>query len=629
MQEQQPGNQGQRLIGHLRGLFGGNHCTTSDVQTVSEECDIYPVSAFVSWQFRHTVSTQTHKGNAAIKGGHFDYRMNDFQNHLRHLFEQAARNREIRGPFMQRVDVANAKALDWSTTPQAVHDFGAYSVCRQCDTCSGRGRVRCGGCGGGGKRTCSGCGGAGARNRTETRTRWNGHHHVTHTEHIRETCHSCNGRGRVVCTSCGGSGHQKCGSCSGHGFFTDVSHVQAIAHPSWRVPVPRGLASEALASALTQRGPSGALALVALALRHTGYNEQDHWVVEYAGAADVVALKLNVVKQPYYVAAAGSVPTPIITPPVFDQLLAPEVAKVAAIAVGKRANAQVKRQAKMLFTAFRGLPILDASLRAIAKLDRKTQVEPSVAIRTVTEGFISHSTAETLGNAALSVLDKVSPANSKFAWCIVALVPASMSFVHAASSFNSFSPQSPWSALLPFVFTLIGAVLAMLIASPAGWILSTLVSYLWRLRVPREYRQRGRNWAPLKQACSFAIAMALCGTLAGIGGAIGWWPTVTQAESAATDFAIRHTPQGSSANQYLVNLESAHTEPKVDTSASGEGALREVQRILIEKKYLRGVADGQPGPRTNAAISAYKRHEHLPASLPIEELLVQMQQMSR
>ncbi|MDR5816996.1 hypothetical protein QCE62_25695 [Caballeronia sp. LZ033] len=624
MHDQPSGNRGQRLLGNLRRLFGGNHCNPADIQSVAEENDAYRVSAFVSWQFHHSVTTQSCAGNAAVKGGHFDYRTGDFQAHLQRLFQQAQRDRAIRGPFMQRVDAARKEALAWSNAAQPVHDFGAWSVFRQCGTCAGRGQVRCGGCGGAGKSTCGGCGGAGGHNRTVTHTRWNGRNNETCSQHIRERCVRCLGGGRVVCTGCGGSGHRQCGSCAGHGFFTDVSRVQAVARPVWSVPAATGLAGDALAASLRARGSAGAPALVALDLCRTGYDERDNWVVQYDGTAEVVALELTVLKQRYRVAAAGAVPVPIVTPPVFDQLLSAEMARLAAVATGKRGQAQVQRQAKALFAAFRAVPVLDAGLRAVAKLDRKGPVEPASAIVGVAEGFISPTAAEAFGRAACNVLDKVSPTHSHLAWSLVALVPAGASFLYAARLFNHFSLHAPWSAVLPFFVTLIGALCAMLIVSPAGWLLSSLVSYAWRLRVPREYRQRVRNWAPLKRACGFTMAMSLTGVMVGLGGALGWLPTVPQAAQAATGFVVGHTEPGSMANRYLIRLAAPRADAPAPVPLTHRETLQEVQRILISRKILRGDADGRPGPRTSAAISDYERREHLPPTLSTDELLMHM-----
>ena len=195
---------GNTLLQNLRQLFGGNHVDANDILPASELTEKYTATAYVVWQFGHDLTTSTSKGNASVANGHFGYRTADYQNHLQRLCQQAAQNGDIRGPFMQRIDAAGAGALAWSSAVQPVHDFGSYSVFRQCGACTGSGRVSCGGCAGRGKRTCGGCGGVGSHNATVTRTRWNGQRNETYSQVVRHTCSSCGGGGRVVCTRCGG-----------------------------------------------------------------------------------------------------------------------------------------------------------------------------------------------------------------------------------------------------------------------------------------------------------------------------------------------------------------------------------------------------------------------------------------
>lgn len=617
---------GNTLLQNLRQLFGGNHVDANDILPASELTEKYTATAYVVWQFGHDLTTSTSKGNASVANGHFGYRTADYQNHLQRLCQQAAQNRDIRGPFMQRIDAAGAGALAWSSAVQPVHDFGSYSVFRQCGACTGSGRVSCGGCAGRGKRTCGGCGGVGSHNATVTRTRWNGQRNETYSQVVRHTCSSCGGGGRVVCTSCGGSGQQTCNACAGHGFFTDVCHVKAIARPSWHVPKHSGLAADALVRAMEARGPRTVRELVPLDLAGSEYSEHDNWVARYTGVADVVELGIAVAKVDYTVAAVGAHVVPIKTPPVFDQLLARELEDIASLASGgKSSRAGIRRQAKRLFAVFRDVPILDKALQSVAKLPKDVRSNPVPAVVRVAGGFISSEAAGAIATAFLHTLDKVSPANSRAAWALVALFPAIASFIYAANDFAAFSPAAPMQAVLPLCVTVAGAGVAMLVVSPAGWLLSAAVSALLRLKVPTEYRQRGRNWAPLKGACLFAMSASLIGALYGAAAAMQWLPTIRTVTTPVLNYAAAHTWPGLGANRFFAEL--ANSTPSPSASAGAESPAdtrRAVQRFLIAHGYLRGRADGNFGTLTTAAIARYERQQRLGRSTSLPDLLAHM-----
>ncbi|WP_431823566.1 peptidoglycan-binding protein [Burkholderia sp. F1] len=619
-------DQGRGLLKNLRHLFVGNHAREEQVVPTSESAERYLATAYVVWRFEHDVATTTSKGNASISGGHFGYNTVDFQNHLRALCEKAVRNRDIRVPFMQRIDIAGASGLELSSTVHPVHDFGSYSVFRQCGSCSGSGEVSCGGCSGRGRHGCASCGGLGSRDRTVTHTRWNGNRNETYTQTVRESCGFCMGSGRVVCARCGGSGTQTCSTCAGHGFLTDVARVQALARPSWHVPAHSGLAADALVRALDRGGPTGALRLVPFELAGTGYNDSDNWVARYEGAADVVELGLNVVRQPYKVAAVGSNIVPIVTPPVFDQLLRPELERIASLSNGRRGSSKVRRQAKNFFSSFRELPVLDRAMRALAKLDKMARANPEHAVASAAEGFITKEAAVSIGGAFLHILDKVSPPNSRAAWALVAAFPAVAGFILTADSFTDFSLSNPWSALLPLAFAVVSATLAMLLVSPAGWVLSAMTSALLRRKVPIEYRQRGRNWAPLKGACVFSASAAVVGALYGAAGAMQWVPTVRAVATPAIAYAMTHTATDSQAHLLLAKFTASGTTEAVAPTMSGDDVRRAVQRQLIMRGYLRGPADGKYGPRTVDAIVRYEQQEHLNPALSMQDLLAYMTQ---
>jgi peptidoglycan hydrolase-like protein with peptidoglycan-binding domain len=268
--------------------------------------------------------------------------------------------------------------------------------------------------------------------------------------------------------------------------------------------------------------------------------------------------------------------------------------------------------------------VLDKALRSVAKLSKDSRSNPGPVVVRVAEGFISNEAAETFGTVFLHTLDKVSPANSRAAWVLVTLLPAVAAFVSAANNFLRFSPGHPWQALLPLCFGVGFAGAAMVVVSPVGWALSATVSSLLRLKVPADYRQKGRDWAPLKTACLVTMSASFAGALYGAAGAMHWAPPITSATTPIATYAVAHTPQESGVNRFFARLLPSQPADAVAAVESPLDTRREVQRYLIAHGYLRGQADGTLGARMNAAILKYERHERLSASTSMPALLVHM-----
>ncbi|NYH24214.1 hypothetical protein GGD40_003693 [Paraburkholderia bryophila] len=333
---------------------------------------------------------------------------------------------------------------------------------------------------------------------------------------------------------------------------------------------------------------------------------------------------MDVVESNYIVAAVGANVIPITTPPVFDQLLQPELKSINGLYTVKGNPSKLKREAKNLFTMFRGVPVLDSCLQAVARLGKGGRSEPGSAITVVAQGFISPDAAKSIGDAMLHVLDRVSPANSRTAWVVVGAVPVFGAFFATANSFNALSPTAHWSALIPLASAMMGSVLAVLLVSPAAWLLSAFVSHLMRLRVPPEYRQRGRNWAPLKKACGLSLTSSFVGALYGFAGAMHWVPSVRDSAEPIVTYAIAHTAPGTEVSQYLTRLVTFQTNVSPTSAMTESETVRDVQRYLIVHNYLHGLPDGNMGPRTVSAIAKYERREHLNSWIPASELLAYM-----
>jgi hypothetical protein len=506
--------QSQRLMEGLCKLVDGNHARASELHATGLRQDSYPVDAWVTWQFGHDARSRSVHGNGAVNI-HFGFDMAAFQKHLNVLGRDAASNREIRVSFMQTVTVAAAGSLRHSGDAQLVKEYDACSVHRNCDGCGGSGQVACAGCHGSGKRSCLQCGGSGSRSVSVHRTRWNGNSHESYYVQEQQSCYGCFGSGRQVCGSCGGSGRQRCASCSGHGYFTDIVETSALARPHWWVRAGSGLAHELLQNFMANRGAAQALELVpSLGLLETGYDEEDRWVVHYRGEADIIEQSIALRDQSWTVLAVGPKPVPMQPAPVFDYLLAAEIAHVRDLR-GTRKQAHVgARVARQLFHSYRGLPALDMATQKVAALSGAVGPSKANVVSEAMQGFISKDAAFDLGDAIEGMLNRVSPPYSVLAWVVVMLAP--VSWVAVSTAMNVPHATGWFDGLLGVVGEVLGGCLGVLLMSPLAWLLSALISGLRRLRVPKPYRQKGRNWVPLRFTLQMVVLAALPGLLYGL-----------------------------------------------------------------------------------------------------------------
>lgn len=104
-------------------------------------------------------------------------------------------------------------------------------VVQTCHGCQGSGKVTCSECTGSGRTRCSRCGGDGRVDLTRTLTRTNAQGQTeTYTEHYTERCDTCGGDGLVTCGTCGGSGQVTCPTCQG---ATRLKHYRKL-HVAFR-----------------------------------------------------------------------------------------------------------------------------------------------------------------------------------------------------------------------------------------------------------------------------------------------------------------------------------------------------------------------------------------------------------
>jgi hypothetical protein len=596
---------------HLGRLIDGNHARAHELQAARLSADTYPVDAWVTWQFGHDSRLRSVHGNGAV-AIHFGFDKGEFDAYLHAVEHDAARNREIRVPFMQTVTVAAANSLRHSGEAQLVKEYDACSVHRQCDSCRGSGQVACSGCHGSGRRSCGSCGGSGSRYVSVNHTRWNGRSHESYVVQERQTCYGCFGLGTQVCGPCGGSGRQRCGSCSGHGYFTDIVETWALARPQWWVRTASGLAHELLQDFMAKHGAAQALDFVpSLSLLDTGYDDADRWVVHYGGEAQVIEQSVALRNQSWTVPAVGPKPVPMKPAPIFDYLLVAEIAHVRDLR-GKRKQTNIRaRPARELFHTYRGLPALDQATQKVAAL--AGTAAPASAVHQAMQGFISTDAATDLGEAIQAVLHKVSPPYSILAWFLVMLIP--LSWVAISTAMNVPHATDWFDGALGLAGELIGGCLGVLLLSPLAWLLSAAISGVRRLQVPKPYRQKGRNWTPLRPMMKVVSLMALPGLLYGLSVRYLGLPPVEPAVQAASAWVpgnvLPPPPMRATAPVQAMSVTATY---------------RAIQYYLNRHGYAVGPEDGQPGLRTRLQIKRYLYQHHLSTALTPEAILADMRQ---
>ena len=83
-----------------------------------------------------------------------------------------------------------------------------------------------------------------------------------------------------------------------------------------------------------------------------------------------------------------------------------------------------------------------------------------------------------------------------------------------------------FSALLDLLFFFLLAFVGMHIVAPAACLISSFISAWQRKKLPKPYRQKPRNWLPLKKAKYFAMAGVAAGLLYGLGAKMNLLPPI-------------------------------------------------------------------------------------------------------
>lgn len=616
---------GDRLLAQLYSLVDGNQASAAELQEQALRCADCTIELLVDWRFEARTELQTLAGDAAVDGAHCGRDRDAFDRLTALRSHQARDNHDLRERFTQRLGDEQQDALLWAEHPQTAWDFGQHSVCRQCRPCNGSGQVSCHGCGGGGRVRCAGCGGRGST--TQTRT-VNSHGTHTRQETYSQPCNGCFGSGQVRCNTCGGGGLLRCDSCSGHGFFTDLMHITAVAVAQVEVYTISALPAKPLREHLVLMGCAYAAKNFSFEAQPSRLTPQDTLQVQFACQTHLLELDFSLRNSTFMVAAAGDEPLAFIRPPIFDLIFKEELQALQSLTHVKTGLKLHKRKAIAFFKTYRGQAVLDRALQAVAKIPYKARDTEQVgrAVAVACQGYVSQTAARSLGQCMGYMVDKVSPAFSTFVWCAAAALGIGIGFFAAAIGMERSQPTG-WSWVLAIVQGLLNAVLWMLLLSPLACFFSAFVSFFQRRFIPPAYRQGPRNWQPLPDAIAACVVAAVLGSgygwlsssgvLPAMGGAPQRW---ISAQWAA------HAPKLSEFTQSVSGLWSKPRDAMPVTAPPTQSELvRAVQLALKKKGHPDLQVDGQMGPDTASLIAAYRKKYKLPNASSLQQVWAHMQ----
>ena len=417
---------------------------------------------------------------------------------------------------------------------------------------------------------------------------------------------------RVSCGGCHGRGELECGSCSGHGYLTRILSTVVSARPKVYIQTTAELSAKVLNDFLCQQ-PAGQIAQqLAFSLQSHGDANERVWRAEYEAQTTVVELDLALRQHRYRAAAVGVQAWAFVRPPIFDDVFIEEITDLKKIWNGK-AQRFSNRRARQFFATYAGQPVLDTAMKAVAQLQGEQRERCELPVMAACQGYISGASATALGRSMQGLLNKVSPLNSPGAWWLVMVLPLAVLFIVAQSMLESKGLGGFW-ALIGFAFQLgLSALLVVLLLSPLAVLLSTVVSALRRRSVPAEYRQRGRNWRPLRGFIGMAWLVVALGGAYGAMAHKGWLPRWNNVPLTVLSQWVQRSGELKAMAQGWLGMEGA-AAASASSSSSARAAkaspvlVRDIQKNLKRLGYKVKETGVMDDATRRAVVAFAKKH---------------------
>lgn len=613
----------------IADLIQGNQVDKSEIKKIGCETCRCHIGYKVNWQFVPIVDTQKLIGNCAVSQ-HFGYNFSQFEQETKQRLAIGKSHKPIREKFIQQILEQDGQSLADAAKQHRIWDFGQHSVNEECSPCRGSGRVTCSACGGSCRQSCFSCGGRGST----TQTRWvQDYNGQSRSETYQQSCYGCGGSGTQTCNRCGGSGRQQCNQCGGQGLFTYIAQVVVQAKPSVQISVESTLSKSELLEFLLRFPVARIVDYLNMKLSGHRDTAEDIWQIAYEAESKVIELDIGLRNKQYLAAALSESILAFRKPPIFDDIFIEEITDLQKIfSKTKKLNHTLARK---FFETYSGQPVLDGAMKTIAKLAGDKQSQAGQEVIDACQGYISTTSADLLGQSVVKLLDKVSPPNSFWSWAVIMALPFLLIFLTTQSLFETIADN--WlNTSVAVLFAFATAVITTVLISPLAVLVSSLVSYWRRRAIPVEYRQKGRNWLPLKFFIKTAMVVSFLGMSVGLLARHDWiprWenkplltlaymiapyvnPYINNNQNRFYDSQIYNQKNSyqSSQNKPRINQprpESEHAKPVTKTLATNNNKtensdplLLDVQHNLIRLGYDLAVT-GSLDTKTRKAIQAY------------------------
>jgi len=470
------------LMQKLINIIDGNHTTTEEIQSINYQVQPMKAQLEITWKF-----SGDHDDDKSVPGGSYIGircdSISDLKNITSQLYNQAAFDKKLRASFVQNFKELGRDGIPKANNTNIIYDFGKFSVKDTCHTCHGKGNVRCSSCGGSGKQSCSHCGGSG----NVIEYRYNAREQ--RQESYSAYCPSCSGSGSKSCSSCSGNGYERCTKCDGYGYFMITRNIVAQAEPSYDVETESLLANEVLQRYLDRQSIHFLHQSIYFEPYVQEAREADEETFIYNGKSVVLQQVFSVKSKEYTCYALSNPPHPFVRPTIFDDLFADELEFLNS-AIGQKKHIS-KKKALEFFDTYSGQPVLDRAIKEVANVREKNNEDTTHLVFNACQGFISESAASTLSNHINKFMDKVSPSYSPLVWFIGEAVFLAISIIFFEYFFEVSGTNSILAPIISFLFVTL---------SIAGIVfpINLLVTWSKRRRIPIEYRQKLRHIEPFK-----------------------------------------------------------------------------------------------------------------------------------
>ena len=317
-----------------------------------------------------------------------------------------------------------------------------FSYSYDCGNCGGRGKVTCSSCGGSGKKRCYACGGSGTTSEYVTRTDSSGHQY---SQYVTRNCSSCSGSGRTTCSGCGGSGYNRCGTCSGHGFFTEYCQVYTNATPSTKHGADQtGLHHDILLNFLdTKSNKFFCNHFVPKFISHA-WSGNNVYVLNFSSTVDVAETRIALKGGPAYYEVGANTIGSMIFPPLFDHYYKNIINHYQVSNSRSNLSSWLPFvslvRTRRFYHTMKDDPFWSAMFKAYSEAgdaDKKYKIQ-SIRDRAKNQsgGYISQKFAEKVGTSIHHLMSRASPHTTRIIWwsCYLLLFVVEILFGHALFS---------------------------------------------------------------------------------------------------------------------------------------------------------------------------------------------------